>query len=34
MTGDEDEYEQACEACGEPFEAAEPTSLCPACEAA
>ncbi len=27
-----DEYEQQCEACGGYFEAAEETSLCPACE--
>lgn len=29
-----DEYEQQCEGCHQPFEAAEPTSLCPQCEAA
>lgn len=28
-----DEHEQTCEACGDPFEAAEDTSLCPDCEA-
>ncbi len=28
-----DEYEQQCEACRGPFEAREPTSHCPACEA-
>ena len=27
-----DENEQECEACGSPFEADEPTSLCPECE--
>lgn len=29
---DDEEYEQQCEACGEPFEASEETSLCPSCE--
>lgn len=31
---DEEEFEQTCERCGEPFEAAEENSLCPECEAA
>lgn len=31
MTDDE-EFEQRCEACGDYFEASEPTSLCPDCE--